>query len=428
MTKSNEMTKKDMQLILFMKQLKNQAGNALLLTILMTSLIFSLGMYFLSITLTENKISYSHAQAMRGYYLAEAGLAEAIFKLKNDETYSSEFETNPDWSATFSRDNFFYDNSSYTVTIQNTSEAHADITVTGANNTTQRVTKAGVYKATGGGYISGGEGGNALLVDHRAFFNASSPSIYDGSVHSNNLVKVQALSNVYIEKNLTAVGNVNVQWLSNLTVNGEIRANNYQPAAESVGMPTVSFDDPDDPNALKNRADVIYTEDEFEDLIEAANPTLTLNNAITYVTGDIEFGGDKELVINNGILVADGDIILGEGSWSQCLMGNGDDFVLTITQGEETSSGLISKDDITFEDCVKEININGVIYAGDTITMNSSKNDFNVAGNIVAREFWTISIWSPITITLSSQVLDPAFTSPIEFSPVISVEHWEEEY
>ena len=52
--------------------------------ILMT--LFLLGSYFLNFVLTDSRISKSQDVASRTYYLAEAGINELIWKLKNDSS------------------------------------------------------------------------------------------------------------------------------------------------------------------------------------------------------------------------------------------------------------------------------------------------------------------------------------------------------
>ncbi|MEK7098226.1 MAG: hypothetical protein AAB906_05250, partial [Patescibacteria group bacterium] len=98
--------------------LKNNRGVALLLAVLLMSLILFLMIYYFNSSLSENKIAISQTSGEKTYYLAESGIAEMIWKLKNDQAYSDNFITIDNWSDSFTRNNPFGANSgSYTVSI-----------------------------------------------------------------------------------------------------------------------------------------------------------------------------------------------------------------------------------------------------------------------------------------------------------------------
>src|SRR5680860_1622094 len=108
-------------------KLKNNKGVALIITILLMSLLLFLSLYFLNFSLTEKRISQSQTLGIKTYYLAEAGVAEMIWQLKNNETYKNNFENDPSWTETLIRNNpFGSDSGSYKVTIANSSEAHGE--------------------------------------------------------------------------------------------------------------------------------------------------------------------------------------------------------------------------------------------------------------------------------------------------------------
>ena len=78
---------------LILKKTKN--GSVLIFAILILAVMLFLASYFISFSLTGSQMSSSQANATKTYYLAEAGIQEAIFKLKNDASWKNAFETKP---------------------------------------------------------------------------------------------------------------------------------------------------------------------------------------------------------------------------------------------------------------------------------------------------------------------------------------------
>jgi len=64
----------------------NRKGFVLATSVLIMGLLLLLATYVVSFTITEFKISNSQATATKTYYLAESGIAEAIWRIKNDPT------------------------------------------------------------------------------------------------------------------------------------------------------------------------------------------------------------------------------------------------------------------------------------------------------------------------------------------------------
>jgi len=402
----------------------NNKGVALILTILLMTLILFLSLYLLSFSLTEDRIAHSQAWGAKTYYLAEAGVQELVWKLRNDTTYKQNFETNPAWTTTFSRTNPFGTNSgTYTVTITNSSLAHGEITSIGTiniagGNTSQRIVKTYVYRAIG----QSGLANNTGYADGDINFSASLINFYGGNLHSNINVIVNLISTINIEDDLDAVNNFNKSFLSTVNVGGTIHAKNYPPAGSNITMPAVDFDSAD-PNSLKNKATVVYSQTQFDNLV-AANQNLTLNGPITYVDGDVTLKCDHSLTIN-GLLVAARDLDIGNLSLACLLQCGKNNITVNHTSGQP--SGILAKRKINFDLCTGNVNVNGIIYANDEFKTLSLPKSFNIIGSLIGRKLSITSVWQPINITLNNDYLNEVLT-PTEFSSVITVEHWEEEY
>ena len=77
----------------------NEKGVIIIITLLSLGIMLFLGTYFLSFVLAEARISKSQEVAVKTYYLTEAGINEAIWKLKNDEIV---IDGDDSWKTCFS--------------------------------------------------------------------------------------------------------------------------------------------------------------------------------------------------------------------------------------------------------------------------------------------------------------------------------------
>ncbi len=462
-----------------------QKGTVVIITFLILAILLLLGSYFLSFTLTETRISKSQEAGTQTYYLAEAGINEAIWKLKNDPSWASDFVDLDNWTATFSRS---LGEGSYEVTIQNSARGRGQIISTAAlplpeGKTTQRVVKTMVFKALGSptrnnAIFTGGSSENIEIKFSRL-------RIYDGNLFSNHNLDIKLASTIELYDNITttdteglalAVGNLNKSAASTITAEAICAKNECTekcaacPPEDIGGLPVVDFfsDYPEcNPplNSFKCRAQAaqdalecqvlcngascvsqpdkcIYSASDFEDLLWEVGQggTLTLNNEITYVTGDINLKGGRHLIVN-GILVADDNIYIGERySWTKG--GQKDEGFSQITINRPTTespSGLLTKRKIDFGPycAFQPINITGVIYANDEVSMVSVPESFNILGGIIARKLSLTSLWQWLNITLDNDIIlyglgylidGEVVTLNPEFSPIITIDHWEESY
>ncbi|MDO9399556.1 MAG: hypothetical protein Q7T79_02645 [bacterium] len=408
------------------KQLKQTNGVALLLTILIMFLILFLGIYVLNFSLTETKIATSQINGAKTYYLAEAGINEMVWKLKNNTDYKQNFETDPTWTTNFTRDNPFGANSgSYTTTITNTSLAHGTITSVGTinigdNKTSQRIIKTYIYKALGQTNM----GNNGGYADDNIDISISKVNFFDGNAHSNNKFTVNGFNAVvYVEQDLNAVTNYTKNPPATVNVGGAIHSPEYPPAPDPIAMPAIDFDS-DDSESYKNKATVVYTEAEFEDLMRN-NQTLTLNDPITYVIGDVSLRGGQNLIVN-GLLVVSQDLNIGSTYFWGIRHGFSS---ITINHTAGQQSGIFAKKKIAFKASAGGINITGLVYACEQLSILSFPSDhtFTIVGGLVSRKLTITSFLRTLNIYYNNDVLADAFLAT-SFSPTVTVEHWEEEY
>ena len=188
----------------------------------------------------------------------------------------------------------------------------------------------------------------------------------------------------------------------------------------------------------------VIGDNDFEDLLWAAgeNGTLTLNSTtnpgIVYVTGPVELKGGRRVVVS-GALVADGTVDVGERySWTR--KGQKDEGFSQINIYRPTaitSSGLLTKAKINFGSysSFATTEITGAIYASDEIRFVSLPESFIVTGGIIARKLSFTSVWPWFNFILDDEIILYVLGYKIEetlidteYSPIITIEHWEEAY
>jgi len=450
-----------------------------LISLIVILILLLLGTYFLTFALTESKISKSQGFATQTYYLAEAGIRQAIWKLKNEEPYKSNFITQPtcqNWSTSFSGGESLIPNGSYTVTIQNTECARAKITSVATfqlpgGKEAKRVIKTVAFKAIASpiadsAVFSGGTSENMEIY-------SSQMKVNNGNIWCNNnlIIKywstVTALDNPDTEEILEgqalAVQKIDVS--STSVLNSTARCDKNECIGEclscppsSIPMPMVNFDSYKSDaqtaqdsgqcqvlcNGIQCSTNCIFTTSEFDDLLcqVGKNGELTLNNNVTYITGPLELKGGRRLTVN-GVLVADGTIDIGTkfcwkcGAQKDCEFNKitvcdfTDPLQPTSCQEAGKKGGLLSKAKINFDEysSFQDIKIGGLIYAEEQLTMTSVPSNFTVKGGILARKVYIISMGGLLDIYLDNSIITEGLgeTDPA-YSPVITVEHWEEVY
>ena len=459
-----------------------EKGTVLIVSFLVLIVLLTLGGYFLTFAITESRISRSQVTATQTYFLAEAGANEAIWKLKNDAEWKNNFETPPGcstWSASFLKNDTLLPNSSYRVQIQNSDCARGQIVATSTINiangkTAQRVVKTKVFKAIGSltsdsPFFSGGTSENIDI-------NASVLNLYDGNIFSNNNAYISQWSKVSlfddldtekVEGKALANNNLSVSWNSSLNATATCAENVCQGNCveegcppSSISMPMVDFDS-QDPNSYKSKASAtqdsglcnilcngvpcatkcIFTSSEFSDLLWQVgfNGILTLNNKITYVTGLVELKGGRRLVIN-GTLVADRTVNIGEDNcWANKGQKHcGFDQITVSDPGVGIPSGILTKAKMNFGpySSSQDIEITGLVYANDEIRLVSLPRAFNLTGGLLGRKISVTSAWSAVNIYLDNTLivegiwagLRPPGGEKPPYSPIVTIEHWEEAY
>ena len=448
-----------------MKILRQQ-GTLLIIAVLTLGTLMLLGAYFLIFNLTESRISKSQKTALQTYYLAEAGINEAIWKLKNDAEWSNNFSatsTCEDWETSFTRDPAIFPNGSYMVTIKNSSCANGVITATSTFNLqggkAQRVVKVKVFKPK-----------NSPVSEYSVFTGGPSENInirftdpltiHSGDLFSNNNLNIKNSSKVYLDgvRKALAGGNIILSGASELNATscasnmcdpGCVAASECPPGV--IGMPQIDFDSPD-PNSYFEKAKIsdcslirtdgkincVFTLQEFEKLMWDNYPALSLpSSTVAYVTGDVNIRAGQELTVN-GVLASDRDFNIGENNcWNsvdppflRCGFSRLSVYRPGLPEDDEPS-GILAKRKINMGAFsgfgAHALYIEGLIYSGDETSFSNAQAPIEIHGGIAMRKLRFSSLWNNVNIYLDSDVIIDTFSNS-SYSPVITVDHWEEEY
>lgn len=448
-----------------MKKDFNQKGVIIILVFLIMGLLFLLGAYFLSFAVVETKISSSQKQAGKTYYIAESGINEAIWKLKNDITlldgdsqWADDFidpNKNPYldgsyWSASFTHS---FEGGSYSVSIQNTARGKGIITAVSTvpldgGKTSQRIVKTAVFKALASPIENSGifTGGASENID----IDLSNIRVNKGNLFCNNNLNISWFSNIDINDNPDTedilegqilVANNFKNLLSNIDSTAICAKNSctqncsgYSPGLtscppDSVSVPIVNFDGSDQ-YSFKTRAQnaeslglcqalcngnpcstkCVFSQNEFEDILWdiGQGGTLTLNNQITYVTGTIDLKGGKTLIIN-GTLVSDDNIYIGKSiKWTKGGQQHYGFSQIAVNRPlEDGPSGILAKRKINFDaySSFYPINITGIVYSNDEIRITSVPESFDVIGGMIGRKISFSSLWQWFNVTMDNDII-----------------------
>lgn len=414
------------------KNHKFRPGFALIAIILILGVLLLVGATFFTLVTLERRISLSQGSAFETYYLAEAGINEVIYKLRNDSDWRQEFEDGS-ISRTLTRDSGLASGGSYEVQIEATDPGRADIisvgrlTLTSAT-TAQRIVKTKVVRAVNPNPLAG----MATYTDVDTNVNLSVVNITGGSMFANDDLDLFAWSGANIDGKALAADEIHLYVGSDLNATEGCGAVNCPVAGcspcvaapDHMAMPMLDFDS-DDPNSYKSRAGAVYTEEEFRTLLNNNHP-LVLNSDVNYVEGDVRLKRGDSLVLN-GILVADGNIIYGDTGGARFKP-----IHLEVNNTPGKGSGFIAKGSVEIlgRPFSGDVNIEGVLYAMDRVRIQnlSFTGEVNITGSIIGREVDFLNFWNDMNITYNDEILNKSLFGPPTDSPVVTIEHWEEEY
>lgn len=411
---------------------KKRKGVALIIVLILNSLIFILGASFISNAAIESKIVKSQSESIKAYYIAESGIQEAIWKVQNDAEWKNNFENDAAWENNIIREDALCAECKYIVSIKNSDLAQAEIISSGTKKVgedayAKRAAKTGINKLVEG--IDSTEIENlkssALIVDGDIDVWGLNLKV-DGNSFSSGNTDVKLWSIVNVTGSANALGNISKD--SSSVFNASLfQSQNNPPVPEPANIPSISFDSAGDAQSLKAKAQAlgeVYSAENFKALLESM-PDVNLNG-IFYVTGNINIKRGTSLTID-GALVSDGSITIGD-DWQWWDVCSPSDASLKVNSVSGSPSGIFAKNQISVKMCVKGIEINGVVYAGNSILFSSLSNSFLANGSVITKHLEGTGLWKPVNINFNQEILIDSLAKNNVFSPLINFGHWEEIY
>ena len=394
-------------------------GYVLVSVLVIMAVMLVITFYLADTLFSEMAIARNQKAATTAFHLAEAGVQEAIWRIQYDETTKDTFlECDPaPCQINFSHDPALLSGGSYSINIYVTAKGVASITSTAFYSmglkTAQRKIVVNVAKAVtpppynyDAALFSGGSTGIEDLT-----FRATNLSIISGSLLSSREIELEHKANVNVAKDVKSNRNIDICSGCTLTAGGTIQQN----TTETYQMPMIDITS-DNPGSYKylaqhNNPPQYYTSKQFDDLL-AANPNLTLNGYV-YVDGKVDIINDRTLTLN-GILAANGSINIGSTNSSG-----------TVIVNDTNPSGLLSTADVIV-DKYGQLTLQGLIYTGNYFRINESNSlPVNITGGALVR--WLRFEKRTVNITFNADYINRALRNPEE-TPVIQIQHWEEEY
>lgn len=409
-----------------MKRYLPKRGYALATILILLGVCMFGAAALVTISVLESKISKSQTESTVAYYVAEAGVHDALWRLNNDSTYKAAM-TAGTLNVTYSTTDKPASGQSFTVHITTPAQGagYALIDVTGTSNN-------GTFTSTRRIQASAFQGGSDPSIGDNALFaggsqgltltnGSSSLVVTNGDFYSRADITInQATLNVGSNK-IEAVGTYSEN-SANVTAGGGIFAANRPPAPGDIPTPGYDFAQYSSLPTNKcttgqyaSQTQLRCTPAQFQSLI-GNNATFSFPNQVVYVSGSLTMNSwIKNKTLNfNGLFVVNGGL---------SVTGAASGLNVNVTDPGNGKCGVVMSGAMT--NSSGNWNIQGVLYSAGDLTLTNSRN-ITVDGAMVTGGKLSINTGLQLTLnfnaTRASGVLGGTTPTTVEVS------HWEEEY
>jgi hypothetical protein len=401
----------------FKKDKTKERGVIILIAFLSMGILSLLAVHFISFTLTESDMSESESVSNKAYYLAEAGINDAIWKLNNDPEFKNNFLNGTlGESDDILRNNVFGDeDSSYEISFISTAFAEAEIIATSTHkigdSEAHRVIKTYVNKALGTANdwdcaIFSGLRGDEKDGDISITGSNAKVTVSGSRFHANKDIDIIGSSSLLTINNggLTAGGKIKLQGSSSDIVLND----SYQEAPTStIDMPILDFE------AWEERATQNYTSKQFKDL-----PSGSVLNGIIYVSNSVVLSGSDYHLTVNGVLIINGYLKL-----------SGSQLNVTVNYDQNYGGGLLVNGNLKVSGSDACLDIEGLIYTSKELRMSGSSLDFICTGAIIASDIKMSGSNINMDIFFNAEYFQTSLDSGMNpESNIVRINHWEEVY
>lgn len=407
-------------------QTKKQ-GYILVFTLVILSIMMVMVYYSSSVLFAETAIARNQKAATIALNLAEAGVQDAVWQIKNDGSIGGakdKFLNSVSGETSFSKNPALLSGGSYSGKIVNSAKGVATITSTGlyqfGSRTAQRTVIQNVAQATGvplpyaAAFSSAGGSATGDLE-----FSSANLTIIGGGLMSGRDLSITQNSNIVIEKEIKYVRNLTNKD-STVSCNGGPGCT-MTPISDAPDLPEIDFDS-SSVNSYKNQAiaqnKYFSSQSAFFNFYSFSPNTSKTLDGVVYIDGKLDIDQGRTLTMN-GVLVSNDTINVGStnnGSINGTLiMQNPVSKISGVLVGQK----LIINKRGSFSGT-------GLIWAGNAVDFNdNTSSPINITGAILNRRLYINN--RTVTITYNESVITSTLADPTA-SPVIDFGHWEEEY
>jgi len=382
--------------------------------ILMGVALFGIGALVTTSTL-EAKISRSQVEGTSSYYVADAGMADAVWRLNTNTTYEAAL-ANGTLNVTYTTTNVPQSGQGYTVVMKTSAQGagYATVTVDATSNNGTFVAHREVQSNIFGGQSANATLGNdaVLAGGNFSISGSGNVNITNGDLYTNgNAGFIQ--TNVNMSPNwIRAVGNYSKQQ-GNVNARG-ISATNFPAAAAAVSVPGINF------SYYQTNNTTSYTAAQFTTAIKNANVNATFSGPVTYVNGNVtitnSIGSGKNITIT-GLLVVNGTLTINSGI---------SNLVMNVNDPGNGLSGIIASSNVSLSS--GNLNVNGLLYSAGNYSITNVSN-LTVSGAIVSPFNVAITPGSNVTLNYTAARPNAVFANGTNATAqALQVQHWEEDY
>ncbi|HSI20603.1 MAG TPA: hypothetical protein VLA04_02770 [Verrucomicrobiae bacterium] len=406
---------------------KPQKGYALATILILLGVCMFGAAALVTISILESKISRSHVEGTVAYYVAEAGVTDAVWRLNNDTAYTNALAAGT-LNVTYAAADTPATGQGFTVTMVTSAEGagYATITVTGtADNgtfTAQRKIETSVFRGStppgspigdnvffGGGSLAITNGGSDVLVTNGDLYMLGNISIHQATVNA-------AGRTINAEGSYSASG-------ATVTSAG-IYASNYPPApSEGLSVPGYDFTQYTSLATNKCTAALYAAETQlrctpaqFESLI-GADDDFSFPNPVVYIDGSLSFTNwarDKTIT-TNGLFVVNGNLSSNNAA---------SNFQFVVNDPGTGRAGIIVKSNVN--NGSGTWTVNGVMYASGSVSFTNNQT-VTIDGAVVAGG--SVNINTGLSLNLAyNETRIISVLGGITNPSAVRVLHWEEEY
>lgn len=368
----------------------------------------------------ESKISVSQRDGISAYYVAEAGVEDALWRIQTNDAACGTPKCSDALQAgtlnyTYTATNAPQSGQSFTITMVSTSGQPAgNVTVTSVGKVTD-----GFVTAQRKVVITAYQGPPNSAIGTSALLSGGGLSVHDGNskliVTSGDLY---AASGISLSKTTVTMsgGNLLTQGSysssnATLTGDGSIQASNYLPKPSAIAVPGFDF------TYYKTHNNAYYNEstsNTFENAVSGGQTTF--NGPVTYIDGNINFNSwaKNQHITVTGMLIINGSVAFN---------GNLGTFSMTILDPGNGQSGLFISGGSSILDGTW--NIQGTVYTPGSLKFNDT-NPITVDGALVAGGGIDINTAANVTLSFNNTRATAVFGAGTP--SVVQTRHQEEEY